>query len=231
MAGQKPCRPQFMLLRIAVLLGLVAGQRYQPGLGLHGVIVGSLPGRGRCIQCLQARHRPSLARRSAAPSDDARQVFVPRQRTMGGRSASRHRPFHDQFHGIDRLVTYNGSALSSPRPDTERDSRSDHAVHEGRRQTGRQSAHAGSRLKLIDASGRSRRYASSFQPYWGKPAVRNDRILPIIPYGMIGRIEETSASFEARSAPRSHPTKADLGPLFCCDARHSRLLRAQRTVW
>ncbi len=26
------------------------------------------------------------------------------------------------------------------------------------------------------------------------------------PYGMIGRIEETSASFEARSAPRSHPT-------------------------
>jgi hypothetical protein len=25
---------------------------------------------------------------------------------------------------------------------------------------------------------------------------------------MIGRIEETSASFEARSAPRSHPTKA-----------------------
>ena len=33
MAGQKPCRPQFM--RIAVLLGLVAGQRYQPGLGLR----------------------------------------------------------------------------------------------------------------------------------------------------------------------------------------------------
>ena len=29
------------------------------------------------------------------------------------------------------------------------------------------------------------------------------------PYGMIGGIEETSASFEARSAPRSYPTKAD----------------------
>src|SRR5258707_6288074 len=27
------------------------------------------------------------------------------------------------------------------------------------------------------------------------------------PYGMIGRIEETSASFEARSAPRSYPTE------------------------
>src|SRR3984893_4308843 len=28
------------------------------------------------------------------------------------------------------------------------------------------------------------------------------------PYGMIGGIEETSASFEARSAPRSYPTRA-----------------------
>jgi len=30
------------------------------------------------------------------------------------------------------------------------------------------------------------------------------------PYGMIGRIEETSASFEARSAPRSYPTNCDI---------------------
>ena len=29
------------------------------------------------------------------------------------------------------------------------------------------------------------------------------------PYGMIGGIEETSASFEARSAPRSYPTEND----------------------
>src|SRR4051794_183446 len=35
----------------------------------------------------------------------------------------------------------------------------------------------------------------AFQPYWGNPAVRNER-----------GIEETSASFEARSAPRSYPT-------------------------
>src|SRR6266699_1640637 len=28
------------------------------------------------------------------------------------------------------------------------------------------------------------------------------------PYGMIGGIEETSASFEVRSAPRSYPTEA-----------------------
>ena len=35
----------------------------------------------------------------------------------------------------------------------------------------------------------------TFQPYWGKPAVRNDR----------GTVE-TSASFEARYGPLSHPT-------------------------
>src|SRR6516165_8377392 len=29
------------------------------------------------------------------------------------------------------------------------------------------------------------------------------------PYGMIGRVEETSASFEARSAPRLYPTEAE----------------------
>src|SRR5215213_197822 len=37
----------------------------------------------------------------------------------------------------------------------------------------------------------------AFQPYWENP-----------PYGMSGGIEETSASFEARSGPRSHPTAA-----------------------
>jgi hypothetical protein len=30
-------------------------------------------------------------------------------------------------------------------------------------------------------------------------------------YGMIGGIEETSASFEARYAPRSYPTAAEVG--------------------
>jgi hypothetical protein len=42
------------------------------------------------------------------------------------------------------------------------------------------------------------------------------------PYGMIGRVEETSASFEARSAPRLYPTAggarqlASLPQPFCC---------------
>ena len=75
---------------------------------------------------------------------------------------------------------------------------SGHEVHEGRRQTDRRSAHAGSRLKLIDVSGRSRLIC--------QPSSRTGENSP---YGMIGGIEETSASFEARSAPRSYPTKPD----------------------
>ena len=39
------------------------------------------------------------------------------------------------------------------------------------------------------------------------------------PYGMIGRIEETSASFEARYAPRSYPTT--LGSTAAIEARAS----------
>src|SRR3954463_11144136 len=52
--------------------------------------------------------------------------------------------------------------------------RSDPAVHEGRRQTGRQQAHAGSRLKPL-TFGKAPPDRPAFQPYWGKPAVRNER--------------------------------------------------------
>ena len=93
------------------------------------------------------------------------------------------------------VLHLHGGALSSPRPDSERDNRCGHEVHEGRMQTGRRSAHAGSRLKLIGGSGR-RRLTS-------QPSSRTGENPP---YGMIGGIEETSASFEARSAPRSYPT-------------------------
>jgi hypothetical protein len=70
-----------------------------------------------------------------------------------------------------------------------------HEAHEGRTQTIRRSAHAGSRLKLDDVSGRPR--------LKGQPSSRTGENSP---YGMIGGIEETSASFEARTAPRSYPT-------------------------
>ena len=42
-----------------------------------------------------------------------------------------------------------GGAQSSLRPDTVRDNRGDHEVHEGRMQTGNRTANAGSRLKPL----------------------------------------------------------------------------------
>src|SRR5215469_6712098 len=82
------------------------------------------------------------------------------------------------------------------RPDAERCHRCGHEAHEGRTQTIRRPAHAGSRLKLRDVLGRLR--------LKGQPSSRTGENSP---YGMIGGIEETSASFEARSAPRSYPTR------------------------
>jgi ABC transporter substrate binding protein len=94
----------------------------------------------------------------------------------------------------------HGGALSSPQARHRADHRSDHEMHEGRRQTGRRSAYAGSRLKLIDAPGRSRLKRQPFSRTGENPQS-----------GMLGGIVETSASFEARSAPRSHPTGSSLG--------------------
>jgi hypothetical protein len=51
MACQQSCRPQ--LMRIAVILGFLACQRDQPTLA-SGVIVGSLPGRGRSSRAASA---------------------------------------------------------------------------------------------------------------------------------------------------------------------------------
>ena len=46
------------------------------------------------------------------------------------------------------VVAHHGGARSSQRPDTVRDHRRDYEVHEGRMQTERRTAYAGSRLKL-----------------------------------------------------------------------------------
>ena len=47
------------------------------------------------------------------------------------------------------VMILHGGALTSRRPDAVRDNRCDHEVHEGRMQTGRRTAYAGSRLKLL----------------------------------------------------------------------------------
>src|SRR5271165_5324131 len=83
-------------------------------------------------------------------------------------------------------------------------------MREGRTQTKRLAAHAGSRLKPTSASGRPR--------LTGQPSSRTGENPP---YGMIGGIEETSASFEARSAPRSYPTEADDARAREVGPRHS----------
>src|SRR5271165_2392151 len=102
--------------------------------------------------------------------------------------------------GAVGVVTHHGGALPSPRPGAVRDNRRDHEVHEGRTQTGCRTANAGSRLKLLITQEGTAWKASL-------PAVLGENS----PYGMIGGIEETSASFEARSAPRSYPTISAIG--------------------
>jgi ABC transporter substrate binding protein len=75
--------------------------------------------------------------------------------------------------------------------------------HEGRRQTDRRAAYAGSRLKLIDVSGRSRLKSQPCSRTGENPQS-----------GMLGGIEETAASFEARFAPRSYPTGTDIPDMY-----------------
>ena len=76
----------------------------------------------------------------------------------------------------------HGGALSSPQARHRADHRSDHEMHEGRRQTDRRSADAGSRLKLTDASGRSRLKCQPFSRTGENPQS-----------GMLGGIEERSS--------------------------------------
>jgi hypothetical protein len=64
-------------------------------------------------------------------------------------------------------------------------------------------AYAGSRLKPTDCPERHRLESQPSSRTGENP-----------PYGMTGRIEETSASYEARSAPRSYPTSIS-GPRPC----------------
>jgi len=83
-----------------------------------------------------------------------------------------------------------GGALASSRSDTARDYLRHGAMREGRMQTERSSVYVGSRLKLAVDIGKASPESQPFSRTGGNP-----------PYGMLGGIKETSASFEARSAP------------------------------
>src|SRR5262245_30415282 len=71
--------------------------------------------------------------RFPAPSDDGSGHYNPN-------------PSEDPWGG--GVISLHGGAQSRPRPDTVRDNRVAYEVHEGRMQTGRGTAYAGSRLKL-----------------------------------------------------------------------------------
>src|SRR2546430_3162999 len=92
----------------------------------------------------------------------------------------------------------NGGAQSSPQARLRAVPLLSDEAHEGWTQTRHRPAHAGSRLKWADVLKGPR--------LKGQPSSRTGKNPP---YGMIGGIEETSASFEARSAPRSYPTASN----------------------
>src|SRR5262249_60067627 len=91
-------------------------------------------------------------------------------------------------------------------------------AQEGGAKTGHRPAHAGSRLRWADVLGRS-----------GLKAQPSSRTGKNPPYGMIGGIEETSASFEARSAPRSYPTNPHRPRLLAGVRRTSFISRCLRS--
>src|SRR5215475_8939402 len=97
--------------------------------------------------------------------------------------------------GVGGVIHLMAACHRAHRPDSERCHRCGYEMREGQTQTGRRTAYAGSRLKLGDVPGRLCLIS--------RPSSRTGENPP---YGMIGGIEETSASFEARSAPRSYPT-------------------------
>ena len=169
---------------------------------LPGVIEDGMPGRNVQRKPGTARGSPRRSRTAKASriSRHAVKSRCARERDGWGRLSDdgpghyNPDPSEDPWGG--GLLTLQAVHDRVLRPDSVRDHRSDHEMHEGRRQTSRPSAHAGSRLKLNDELGRPR--------LTSQPSSRTGENPP---YGMIGGIEETSASFEARSAPRSHPTE------------------------
>jgi hypothetical protein len=106
-------------------------------------------------------------------------------------------------------VTLQGGAQSSARPDTVRDNRCRYEVHEGGCKLD-----DGQRMGFDDPG----RHRSESQP--SSCTGENP------PYGMIGRVEETSASFEAR--PRLDPTRLPLADIRNASARLNEWARNAR---
>src|SRR6201988_3224224 len=168
---------------------------------LPGVIESGMPGRN-------GQRKPGTTRGPPRGSRTAKALRISRLAAKSGWAREwggwgrlsddrpgQHNPDSSEDPWGGGLPTLHGGASARNRPDTERDIRGYDGMHEGRKKTNTWSAYAGSSLERSDALGRRRPKR--------RPSSRTGENPP---YGMIGGIEETSASFEARSAPRSYPT-------------------------
>jgi hypothetical protein len=150
-------------------------------LELPGVMEDGMPGRN-------GQRKPGTARGSPRRSRTAKASRISRHAAKSGRAREwggwgrlsddgpgQHNPDPSEDPWGGGLPHLHGGALTRNRPDTARAYRVCQAMHEGWTQTEREAAYAGSRLKPTSASGRPRLKKPAFQPYRGKPAVRNDR--------------------------------------------------------
>src|SRR5262249_26060129 len=164
---------------------------------LPGVVGGGMPGRNGQRKTGTARGWPRRSRTAEAShiSRSAMKLGCARERGGWGRLSDDGRDSKpdrsEDPWGRWSTPPHGGAVIASTDPTLGGST----LKHEGRRQTDRMSVYAGSRLKLMNVSGRSRLIR--------QPSSRNGENPPC---GMIGGTMETAASFEARNAPSSYPT-------------------------
>jgi hypothetical protein len=123
--------------------------------GLLGVGEGGMPGRNTQRKLGTTRRSPRRSRTAKAPRISRHAVKSQCACEWGGwgrlsdDGPGHYNPDLSEGPWGGGVITLQGGAQSSLRPDTVRDNRGDYEVHEGRMQTGQRMAHAGSRLKLL----------------------------------------------------------------------------------
>src|SRR6516164_7241915 len=149
-------------------------------IGLPGVPGDGMPGKNAQRKLGTTRGSPRRSRTAKASRISRYAVKSRCARRWGGwgrlsdDGARQHNSGESEDPWGGGLPNLHGGARSSARPDTARDYRCRSGVRERRTQTADESVYAGSRLKLV-ICGKVPPYMPAFQPYRGKPAVRNDR--------------------------------------------------------
>jgi hypothetical protein len=167
---------------------------------LPGVIEGGMPGRNGQRKPGTTRGSPRRSRTAKASRISCFAVKSRCARGWGGwgrlsdDGSRQHNSGTSEDPWGGGLPHLHGGARSNGRPDTARDYRNVTKCAKGGHKPTISECMPGAGLSWLVA-GRCR---SKCQP--------SSRIGENPPYGMIGGVEETSASFEARSAPRLYPT-------------------------